>query len=33
MGIIIGKKEKRTDKETVKQYVADSFLHCTTCHT
>ena len=29
----IGKKEERTNIGTVKQYVADSVLHCTTCHT
>ena len=29
----IGKKEKWTNKGTDKQYVADSLLHSTTCHT
>ena len=29
----VGKKEKRTNKETDKPYVANSFLHSTTCHT
>ena len=29
----IGKKEKWTNKVTVKQYVADYLLHNTTCHT
>ena len=29
----IGKKEKRTNKGTDKQYVADSLLHSTTGHT
>ena len=30
---IVGKKEKKTNKGTDKQYVADSLLHSTTCHT
>ena len=29
---IVIKKEKRTNKGTDKQYVADSLLHNTTCH-
>ena len=29
----IGKKEKCTNKGSDKQYVADSSLHGTTCHT
>ena len=29
----IGKKEKWINKGTDKQYVADSLLHSTTCHT
>ena len=29
---IVGKKEKRTNKGTDKPYVADSFIHSTTCH-
>ena len=29
----IGKKEKWTNKVTDKPYVADSFIHSTTCHT
>ena len=29
----IGKKEKRTNKGTDKQYVADSLIHDTTNHT
>ena len=33
MEIFIRKKEKWTNKGTNKQYVADSFLHSTTCHT
>ena len=32
MEIFLGRKEKRTNKGTDKQYVADS-LHSTTCHT
>ena len=30
---IVGKKDKRTNKGTDKPYVADSFIHSTTCHT
>ena len=30
---IVKKKEKRTNKGTDKPYVADSFIHSTTCHT
>ena len=33
MGKNIGKKEKWINKGTDKQYVADSLLHNTTCHT
>ena len=29
----VGKKEKRTNKGTDKPYVADYFIHSTTCHT
>ena len=28
-----GKKEKWTNKGTDKQYITDSLLHCTSCHT
>ena len=31
MEIIVGKKEKMTNKGTDKPYVADSFIHSTTC--
>ena len=33
MEILIGKKEKRTNKETHKQYVANSLIHDTIYHT
>ena len=33
MEIFIGKKEKWTHKGTDKPYVADFFIHSTTCHT
>ena len=31
--IFVGEKEKWTNKGTDKQYVADSLLHSSTCHT
>ena len=31
--IFVGEKEKWTNKGTDTQYVADSLLHSTTCHT
>ena len=32
MGNFNGKKEKWTNKVTDKQFVADFFIHITTCH-